>query len=615
MSEYGTISLCPRDDVIAGSRVTLTFAYTVGSLGVKAGGSLRIRTPNDGWGAPMAHRKQLPKRIEGRPFSMDDVTYCTHNRCNLRASLQGCSPDVRIELEAECGVGPLSQFIVARVCGGDLAQGDVVTVVYGDRTWGEDGVAVQKVAPTPDRFVAHVDVAGTGAYHPLDDCDLELKVRPGPVSQFNVVVPAVVKPDRAFEIKLAGTDAFRNRPDTRWEGEVRISCTNPDIALPGAAAFSREDDNYIAVKGVRARSEGIYHVTVDPAEGGWRRVSNPVWCTERDLHIFFGDLHCHGIYHGDGRSIGTPEDLYAYGRDVAGLDFMAVTDGGGWRSPGWEETQEVTNRYDAPGRFVAFKGFEYGGDGGGHRNVIYRDCVVEPALDFPGGFYAYYRGRDDVISIPHHTKVRTDWDYYDADLEALVEVYSCWGSGMAHADPLWNKSEKEGSGVYNALKRGYRMGFIGSGDSHSGMPGRSFPQDRQWFMHQKSGFACVYASALTREAIFEGLRSRRCYATTGVRAILEFSVDGCSMGGALKVRDPEAPRAVRAHAIGTDRLKLLRVIKNNETLVRRELGREEEFFEYYDTAPARQGDFYYVRIVQEDENTIWSSPVWVDLEG
>jgi len=96
---------------------------------------------------------------------------------------------------------------------------------------------------------------------------------------------------------------------------------------------------------------------------------------------------------------------------------------------------------------------------------------------------------------------------------------------------------------------------------------------------------------------------------------VEFSVDGCTMGGALKVQYPGAPRAIRVHAIGTDRLKLLRVIKNHETLVRRELGREEEFFEYHDTAPAQQGDFYYVRIVQEDENTIWSSPVWVDLAG
>ena len=92
-------------------------------------------------------------------------------------------------------------------------------------------------------------------------------------------------------------------------------------------------------------------------------------------------------------------------------------------------------------------------------------------------------------------------------------------------------------------------------------------------------------------------------------------MDGCEMGGELKVRDREAPRAIRVHAIGTDRLRMLRVIKNNAELVRRELGRDEEFFEYYDTSEAQQDDFYYARIVQEDGNTVWSSPVWIDLGG
>ena len=130
-------------------------------------------------------------------------------------------------------------------------------------------------------------------------------------------------------------------------------------------------------------------------------------------------------------------------------------------------------------------------------------------------------------------------------------------------------------------------------------------------MHQKSGFACVYAESLTRDAIFCALKERRCYGTTGVRAILEFSVNGTPMGGEATVQGPDQPRTVRVHAIGSEPLELLRVIKNNVELCRRDLDRQEEFFEYYDTTPAADGDFYYVRIVQEDGNTMWSSPVWV----
>ena len=611
MSEFGEIRMDPRDDVVAGSRVTLTFTYTVGPAGMRRGGGLRIRTPNDGWGTPMAHLKAVPKRIEMSPFEMADGYVCERGRSNLSVTLESCDPEAKVELTAESGAGPLSKFFVATVAQGALVKGDVIRVVYGDRTWGEDGVAAAEVAPTPDdRFVAHVDVAGNGHHEPLDDTRLEIRVRPGPVSQFNMVAPAIVKPGEPFDVTLSGLDAYRNKPEAAWTGDIRLGTTNPDLAMPGSLSLNGSDANLGAVREARALAEGVYVLTAEPSVGGTRSRSNPIWARERDLKVYFGDLHTHSMYHGNGRSIGTPDEMYTFGRDVAGLDFMAITDGGGERGEGWVPTQEVTNRYNDPGRFVTFKGYE-NGYGRGHRNVIYRNCDVEPNLDLPGGFFEYYRGRQDVMSIPHHTKAVTDWDFFDPELEPLVEVYSCWGSGVAHADPLWNKSEKPGSGVFNALARGYRLGFIGSGDSHAGTPGRSHSQDRQWLMHQKSGFACVYAPELTREAIFDALRARHCYATTGVRAILEFSINDVPMGGELRMTDDGEPRVIRVHAIGTEALEVLTVIKNNVELCRRELDRQEEFFEYHDTARAMDGDFYYARVTQEDGNAIWSSPIWV----
>ena len=251
--------------------------------------------------------------------------------------------------------------------------------------------------------------------------------------------------------------------------------------------------------------------------------------------------------------------------------------------------------------------------------MIYRDCVIEEALvdlprNDPDGLFAYYRG-SDVVIIPHHTKVWTDWRYHDPDLEPIAEAYSCWGSGVEQFDPLWRKSTKPGAGLHNALARGYRFGFIGSGDSHAGMPGRSYPADRQWCVDAKSGLACVYAPELTREAIFDALRSRRCYATTGVRMIVEFTVDSTGMGGTVVPADPRAPRRIRIHVIGTDELASLRVVKNGDTLALRELSGDEAFFETVDTVTAVHGDHYFLRVVQRDGNTAWSSPVWIDLNA
>ena len=52
MTDCGRITMSPRDDIVAGSTVTLTFTYTVGESGMKSGGQLRIATPNDAWEWP-----------------------------------------------------------------------------------------------------------------------------------------------------------------------------------------------------------------------------------------------------------------------------------------------------------------------------------------------------------------------------------------------------------------------------------------------------------------------------------------------------------------------------------------------------------------------------------
>jgi hypothetical protein len=45
------------------------------------------------------------------------------------------------------------------------------------------------------------------------------------------------------------------------------------------------------------------------------------------------------------------------------------------------------------------------------------------------------------------------------------------------------------------------------------------------------------------------------------------------------------------------------------------LSGDEAFAEFYDSEPAKSGDFYFVRVVQKDQNTGWSSPVWVRVAG
>ena len=632
LPQHGSISMSPTGEVLAGSKVTLTFVYTVGSAGMKQGGSLRIATPNDGWQEPLVplHRYFQAGHERG---GYDDG-YCSYARRNVAVELRS-DTGAWIDLAAEerCPIGnlkgPWARHIAATVRSADLAEGDRITITYGDTTWGEDGVEVQRVAPTDkDHFHAYVDLTGEREFVELPADELrKLRVMPGPASRFNIVAPAIVRPWEAFTVKIAATDEFKNRPSNVFAGgpanrpsligtgDLRVSTELPGMAVNGTVSFTKADANRKELAEVKALAEGVHRISVEPGVGGRRSTSNPIWCTTRPHNVYFGDLHCQSQYHSD--SIGTPDEGYEYGRDVACLDFMGITDSGGCYKDGWIETQEATQRHYAPGTFVTLKGHEYGASVG-HRNVIYRDCEMEPVLDDlprndPTALFGYYRDKD-VIIIPHHTKVWTEWQHHDPELEPIVEAYSCWGSGVEKDDPLWSKSIKPGAGAFAALARGYRLGFIGSGDSHAGLPGRSYPADRQWCVDAKSGFACVYAPELTREAIFDALKRRHCYATTGVRMVLEFSVNDAAMGSEAVVPDRDTPRVIRVHAIGERDLRVMRIVKNNDTLVRRELNGDEAFFEYHDTTQACSGDFYYVRVEQEDGNTGWSSPVWVNLD-
>ncbi|HUG37955.1 MAG TPA: DUF3604 domain-containing protein [Candidatus Limnocylindrales bacterium] len=170
--------------------------------------------------------------------------------------------------------------------------------------------------------------------------------------------------------------------------------------------------------------------------------------------------------------------------------------------------------------------------GGGDRNVMYRgdvaslhrsshaevDDMSDDATDcFPvTELFARFRGRDDVLLIPHIGGRYADIvGFHDPALETVVEIYSDWGRFE------WL--------LHDALRGGYKVGVVANSDGHKGRPGASHPGASTFGAY--GGLTCVLADALTREAVFEALRRRRCYATTAAQRIhVELSVNGRPMG-------------------------------------------------------------------------------------
>ncbi len=348
-----------------------------------------------------------------------------------------------------------------------------------------------------------------------------------------------------------------------------------------------------------------------------------------DRTLYFGDIHAHSgrteqlyeqgereFLRGGNCGIGTPENCHRYARYASQLDFFCQTDH--HRGPDralsekdWAHRIEVAHKW-TDDRFVALLGCELISRVVGHWNLYFRDEAPayppHEALPFDEIKQILKARSDKLMLIPHQTSTLCcapiNWDAFDPELSPLVEIYSHWGSDEYHGNPLQciETGVNPNSFVDVALKRGYRLGFIGSTDEHGGAPGDGI----RFYNPVGSGLACVWAPELTREAVFDSLAERRCYATTGVRMMLQFEANGRPMGSQVEA----GQQTFRVTVDAPGMVKEIVMVKNGfETEIRSCRSRSEQWEWCDDTA--QNGDFYYPRIVLNDGETAWSSPIWV----
>jgi hypothetical protein len=325
----------------------------------------------------------------------------------------------------------------------------------------------------------------------------------------------------------------------------------------------------------------------------------------------FGDIHQHSA-HSDG--CGAADEPYLRARYGYEDDFVALTDHesflGKRISRGeWSYLERVADEHDDPGRFATLIAYEWTGQrypGPGHK-VVYMPRAGLPIVsrdDVPDGAELVRRVKElSGFAVPHHVGwTGANEDAHDEVGQPVWEICSCHGCYLHWDHPLGARGDLRDQMIDEVLKRGHRFGFIACSDGHGLLWHHGVSRKRDPF---RTGLTAVQARARTREAILEAIRERRCYATSGAPILLNvIAHEGFPMGSAIRV---QGAIRVKAEAFGTDNIREISLVGPQGVIATRPGAGQGASIEA-DVA----ADFVYAKVVQDDGEMAWSSPVFFE---
>ena len=522
-----------------------------------------------------------------RHFNVNSAPYQTADPTGAGyVSIATSDDDVSLELEEGfMASGPHGGFrapvpaIAFRVTVGELDPGETVTITIGDTSGGGEGLLMTSTSGGRIPFPLYVDLDGSSEWRPLPL--LPFVVTGTHASGVHGFAPSIVTPGESFELSVRAEDAFFNRAT----GDIPAF----DILVNDELHSSTPaGDQAITLVNMALDEVGPHWITLRSKDGSIVGQANPILVVESpERRIYWGDTHGHSGY---AEGIGAVNFFLEFARDDARLDYVTHSEHDSSLDDGeWELMRKTSAEFDEPGRFIPYLGWEWTRVAryGGHHNVLFRtigDQERVSGLEYPGLSQLYQELKErydpaDVLTIPH---AHNPGDYRQSDvkLESLVEMMSMHGSFE------WF--------IKAYLAHGQLVGVTAASDDHLSHPGYSGPNRNS--LAQRGGLGAVMAPERSRDAIFDAMKERRTYATTGDRMILDVKVNGVEMGQ----RAPFAEsREIQGRVIGTAPIESIHLMKNGEQIWEREYssaqasrgGSMELLLSFYsDPTPLHAGD-------------------------
>src|SRR3984893_17594025 len=554
--QMGSARLTPAGPFIAGSYAELTITYTAGKFGIDDTGMVKIswRTTSD-----------MSKPQFDKPQAANFTTVEASNGARLEVWFD------------RLNVRPFANTLLIRVGRGYLRAGDTLTVRLGDRRKGSPGFRLQTNVEANVELRTSVDAFATYEF-----CELPVQpafdLLPGPAVSWKAILPSLAVIGEPFRLGVVAEDKWGN-PTADASQSFDLVSSHPVRGLPARIEIGNGDGPH-TIENLVADAEGDLDLRLI-AKGEELARANPLRVVkEATLRCYWGDLHGQS---GETIGMGTADAYFRYARDAAFIDMVGhqgndfqITDAF------WKELNRLTAEFDVPGRFVCLPGYEWSGNTGmgGDRNIFYRregrpirrssHILVEgqtstDAITTADQLFDVLKDEDAVV-IAHVGGRYADLKYaHDGRLERSVEVHSTWGTFE------WL--------LHDAFDMGYRVGVVCHSDDHKGRPGATKPGASTF--GAIGGLTCYFMPELNRDALFEALRRRRHYGTTGTRLFLdlratfeqpvtgfsedpqlgrakEFAVREASMGDII--RPGSVPMQLALEVIGTAPIERLDVL-------------------------------------------------------
>lgn len=319
-------------------------------------------------------------------------------------------------------------------------------------------------------------------------------------------------------------------------------------------------------------------------------------------NVYYGNLHSHTAL-SDG--IGTPSQAYAYARDVANIDVLAITDHThSLTATEWSTMRTAANAATQSGVFVALASQEFGIlNDFGHINIDDSAFLNPGSTENLLGTYAFIQQVNAFGAFNHPNPTYGTffnnlafYPEYESAMR-MIEIRN----GQYSGDYL--------DQFHQALANGWKIGPVANQDNHEGQWGDQVNPAGRILL------TGILADSLTRTQITSALRARRFFAMevypASDRIELDFRCDGQPMGsvvtsGIVPVFTLTARSVNGTSLIGRVDLYRDGVLRDTRAILGTEIS-----YEYREPLADGESHYYYARITQLDNDHAWSSPVWV----